>query len=112
MRKLINLDERKDYWVSLLHFVVFSGALLHAHLLIQAGVNVDIFTVRDGKSLFTRLILSHVPHNIELSLMLLFAGANPKEKKFVEKAKPQARKWLNGFLKAKEMFQHIFEDPD
>ena len=47
---------------------------------------------------------------LDVQLLLLFAGANPKEKIFANALKPTVRRWLTGFLTAKKIFVHLFDE--
>ena len=48
-----------------------------------------------------------------ISLMLLFAGANPgTDCEVIESAKPIVKIWLDGLLQAQRMIKIIFDDPD
>merc|ERR1739843_86777 len=90
---------------SLLTTVCWLGKRAHVHLLLQA--NADVNRLYCGASLFLCIVnwSRCFPYDYEnISLMLLFAGGNPREKVFKEEAKPQVRKWLQSFLKAKELF--------
>lgn len=116
LRHLIDLNEifiPED--VSHQSYSLLARSILYPrtlHLLLQVGVNLHApYTTSPGKS--KNSIFCMYPRvKDDCALMLLFAGANPKEKIFPIFARSQVRVWLSGFLKAKELFQDIFDDTD
>lgn len=116
LRDLIDLNEifipPGISWYSM---SLLGGAVLYPknlHLLLQAGVKLDVpYTTNPKESQKSIFCAYHFLPDAS-ALMLLFAGANPKEKIFNANARPQVRVWLSGFLKAKELFEDIFDDPD
>eukprot|EP00493_Phyllostaurus_siculus_P026074 UN26419 len=126
----INSDEPVDNgrtqgpWMNILQSACFSGLPRHVHILLEAGLKMEVNLNAETKDLLSQMnlpypdlfLFSQFKQHTEdaIKTMLLVNGLEPdttaSQLRFSSQVKSQVKKWISMLELAKELFKQIFDN--